>query len=123
MKVFVYGTLKVGGYFAGQLDDYRLSSEETSITGFSMYNLGNFPTVVRDDSGRVHGEVHDYKQGALAVLDRIEGYREENPDSSLYVRETISVDGEDVFIYIINCEEKEINKQFSRAHKIDSGKW
>ncbi|RLF86848.1 hypothetical protein DRN34_02880, partial [Thermococci archaeon] len=107
-KVFVYGTLKVGGYFAEGLDKVRKNSAPAKTTG-KLINIDNrFPGLI-DGEGVVHGEIHEYNQfdRVLTVMDNIEGYIKRDPDNSLYKRriievETESGDMEEVYAYFFN---------------------
>ncbi len=109
IKVFVYGTLKVGGHFATSFDAVRKECVEGSIQG-TLYNIsgGFFPGVVLKGDHTIHGEIHTYSHGedCLDKLDRIEGV---NGDEGLYIRTTIDVlleDGttEEAIIYLYNQE-------------------
>lgn len=95
-KFFVYGTLKAGecrdGVFERVLghNDFKRT---TAKTFGKLYNLGEFPgmTVGTD---RIYGEVvslseKDYYK-MLPVLDMIEGFDENNPNS-LYARQEVEV--------------------------------
>jgi len=76
-RVFVYGTLKVGG----RLDRVSLKNARTAvrnaiITG-AIYNLGSYPTIKLDKDGEVIGEVHTFHKdnfdAVLSTIDMIEG--------------------------------------------------
>jgi len=107
-KVFVYGTLKVGGYFAEGLDKARKSSVPAKATG-KLINIDNrFPGLI-DGDGTVHGEIHEYDQfdRVLMVMDGIEGYTKRDPENSLYRRRVIEVETdagetEEVYAYFFN---------------------
>jgi len=84
---FVYGTLKVGGKFASRFDADRLEVVPCSING-TLYDTGWYPAIVLEGDGEVQGELHRYKNWHLVIerMDRIEGYQEERPERSLFMR-------------------------------------
>ena len=113
-KIFVYGTLKEGGFFARHFDSYRISSERATIKG-TMISLGEFPGIVLQGDGEVVGELHEYSSfdNVLEEIDRIEGCSGENEDpDNLYHRKAIKVltdSGEkEAWIYVINTDQMEI---------------
>ena len=73
--VFVYGTLKVGGFYAEAFDTVRLSSKPAYIEG-ALLDLHDFPGIKTCLGGRVHGEIHEYEQfdQVINAMDQIEGY-------------------------------------------------
>jgi len=91
MKVFVYGTLRTGDSRFGVESFEEMVAPEAYIDGFVMLDLGGFPGLVKTDDGegRIRGEVHEYEH--LEVLDRIEGYSEQNPEMGLYNRVQVPV--------------------------------
>jgi len=99
-KFFVYGTLKVHGYFAHIFDDLRETSVEAKLKNFDLYKVGNafdawFPGIV-PGNGVVLGEVHGYNPKYIgqvySAMDRIEGYLPSNPEKSLYKRQLLEVE-------------------------------
>ncbi len=122
-KVFVYGTLKVGGHFATRFDHVRLSSRPVSINGCMFSVQDRFPTVDFTKDGTVIGEVHEYDQPnhVIAMMDQIEGYGGEDVVDNLYNRVTIQVPSEnggveEVIAYSFNGN----TEQFAA---VDSGEW
>ncbi len=113
-KIFVYGTLKEGGYFANNFDTARLSSRRATLAG-TMLSMGSFPGVILNGNGVVLGEIHEYGNvdSVLRALDCIEGCSgaEENT-GDLYHRKVVKVsteDGEeDAWTYTINIDSSEI---------------
>jgi gamma-glutamylcyclotransferase (GGCT)/AIG2-like uncharacterized protein YtfP len=109
--LFVYGTLRRD--FERHRELERLGARfvaEGSIKG-EIFDLGRFPGTRRTVSGGrgVQGELYRLPRisEALPVLDKIEGFRTDSPDSSLFVRETTEVslpNGERVsaWIYRLN---------------------
>lgn len=129
-KFFVYGTLKKGGRFAHSFDQFRTSSRVATLKGFDLFGVGangcaGFPGIIKGD-GEVIGELHEYDEKSIkevfSHMDMIEGYKEEYPETSLYLRDTAQVtleDGtvEEANIYIFN---QEVQDNYPR---IDSGIW
>ena len=122
MYIFVYGTLKVGGHFAGDFNHVRNASIPATLNGYCLYNLGWFPTI-KAEEGQVVGEAHDYKDGVgvLRSFDGIEGYNVDT-DSGLYLRREVEVVTEDggtvkAWAYILNSALP------PDAKKIESGVW
>ena len=99
--LFVYGTLKTNGRKFQVCSESVTNVEKAYAVGI-MKDLGAFPAMM-EGVGTVHGEAismeDSVEEGVLVVLDRIEGYRPENPDSSFYTRKKITVtteSGEDL---------------------------
>ena len=91
-KLFVYGTLRKGfplhRYLSGQA---RFIGAGT-IRGI-LYDLGEYPGVVHSENGEVQGELYELETGAklLSKLDRVEGFRPEDPKNSLFIRSLTEV--------------------------------
>jgi gamma-glutamylcyclotransferase (GGCT)/AIG2-like uncharacterized protein YtfP len=53
-----------------------------------LYDLGNYPGVLPSEAGEVHGELYEIEDGSkqLNLLDQIEDFDPNNPESSLFVR-------------------------------------
>ena len=88
--IAVYGTLRAG------LNNHTLISKCKRIghgwlTGFRMYNLGEYPGAIRthDESGRMRVEWYDVSDELLAELDKLEGYYSNSTHSSLYLRKYV----------------------------------
>ncbi len=119
---FVYGTLKVGGHFAKQFDNFRVSSVKAEVMGFNLYDLGSFPGI-KPGIGKVYGELHEYKdpEKVTHAMDQIEGYSPKMNDG-MYLRRRIPVktengDIKEANIYLFN------RKLWDNAKKIESGIW
>lgn len=127
--VFVYGTLKVGGFFAEHFDKYRIHSFKATVYG-SLYSVQNqFPAIILDldNGGIVHGEIHSYTNGeeVLALMDLIEGCEvpeDGGSPTNLFNRSLTIADFDDdnaevpVIIYTWN-------QAMNYLEKIDSGIW
>lgn len=87
--VFFYGTLMAGfdrRRRAG-IDDKLHYIGRGAIQG-ALFDLGLYPAAVPAPDGHVWGEVYEMSDPpvVLSALDEIEGYREGDPDRSLYTR-------------------------------------
>lgn len=114
-KFFVYGTLKVGGFFAAHFDKVRKTHKSAKLKGFDLYRIGSgrnswFPGIV-EGNGEVIGEIHEYEDADLVLdaMDHIEGYNAADPKNSFYRRKVLEVELEDgfiekAFVYIFNDE-------------------
>lgn len=132
MYVFVYGTLRKGDSRFGVLDGCECIHGVAFIDGFDMLNLGGFPGIV-PGNGRIVGEIYEVDEEVLGQLDRIEGYREDDPKNSLYIRQKVDAfyeDGgsiprsgpkceDDIRTYVYN----ERPGRGDRREVIESGDW
>ncbi|MBV5347486.1 gamma-glutamylcyclotransferase [bacterium] len=122
LKVFVYGTLKVGGGFAHRFDKFRVSTKPGKITG-TMFNIFNsYPGVVLKGDTIIKGEVHEYVNAAAVekALDMIEGFRGEGHTGNLYNKSKVVVntnDGEE------ECFMYEYARNTSDIKKVEEGEW
>lgn len=120
--VFFYGTLMAGfdrRRRAGIDQDLRYIGRG-SIQG-ALFDLGIYPAAIPADEGRIWGEVYEMSnpERVLPALDDIEGYRPDNPDSSLYSRQTTDVvlpDGTAALAWVYFY-----NAPLGRAPRIASG--
>ena len=92
--VFFYGTLMAGfdrRRRAG-IDD-KLTYVGRGAIQAALFDVGLYPAAVPALEGLVWGEVYTMRERAtvLAALDEIEGYRVDDPDRSLYVRQETKV--------------------------------
>jgi len=85
--VFVYGTLKVGGFYAEEFNHVRLSSKPAQIEGI-LLDLDVFPGIKTGVDGCVYGEIHEYDQFEDVVrnMDVIEGYFGPESEHNLFKR-------------------------------------
>jgi gamma-glutamylcyclotransferase (GGCT)/AIG2-like uncharacterized protein YtfP len=122
LKVFVYGTLKVGGKFAKNFDDVRVSVKPGTIKG-TLFNIHkSFPGLVLEGDTEIAGEVHEYTN-AKAVgrsLDRIEGYGGPDNKDNLYDKADIEVktaEGTEI------CKVYVFAKETGNFDVITNGEW
>lgn len=128
VNVFVYGTLKLGGYFADLykdvLDPLRVGVTEATVQCSLYQSIYGWPFAVIDDYSTMKGEIHEFiePEKALEIFDLIEGYDVER-DSGLFSRRIIkaeTTDGNkiDVLMYLY------VNKFDSIIYKkIENGIW
>lgn len=101
--VLVYGTLRCGG-----------ASELVKVPGFKMYDLGWFPGIRPggpDDF--ILAERHEIVDDAHEMdLDSLEGWHEESPQTSLYLKEQYN--GDVIYVY---------NGEVAEEQRIMDGDW
>lgn len=90
-KVFVYGTLKVGGRFSKLVAKFRHNSKSATTTGTMFSVSGDYPALILAGDTTILGELHEYDDEAFPILNRIEGYRGPNNPNNLYNLEEIEV--------------------------------
>jgi gamma-glutamylcyclotransferase (GGCT)/AIG2-like uncharacterized protein YtfP len=128
--VFVYGTLRVGGFYAGYFDGLRLSAEKATIKG-DLYKGLPFPFIDIRGDGVVHGEVHTYEdfERVMRGIDNIEGFVEEGNPSNLYDRVVVEAtfeNGEkvDAYVYHMTLEKADLYVQpWMKLRKVLDGVW
>jgi gamma-glutamylcyclotransferase (GGCT)/AIG2-like uncharacterized protein YtfP len=86
--VFFYGTLMSGFKRPGRERlDARLTPIGRGSIHAALYDVGLYPAAVPASDASVQGELHRMSDDSvLHELDEIEGFRPEQPDSSLYLR-------------------------------------
>jgi gamma-glutamylcyclotransferase (GGCT)/AIG2-like uncharacterized protein YtfP len=92
--VFFYGTLMAGfdrRRRAG-IDD-KLTYVGRGAIHAALFDVGLYPAAVPAPESLVWGEIYAMteRETVLAALDEIEGYRIDDPDRSLYVRQETEV--------------------------------
>jgi gamma-glutamylcyclotransferase (GGCT)/AIG2-like uncharacterized protein YtfP len=120
--VFFYGTLMSGFERLGRSRiDAMLEPVGRGWINGALFDLGIYPAAIPAADSRVRGEVHRMIASApvLEALDDIEGYRPDEPDTSLYRRVEAPVtldDGETAtaWVYFYNAP-------LGRAQRVPSG--
>jgi gamma-glutamylcyclotransferase (GGCT)/AIG2-like uncharacterized protein YtfP len=121
LKIFVYGTLKVGGRLSKPFDGVRTSVKVGKIKG-TLYDLGSFPGVKLEGDYIITGEVHTYTDSILIekALDRIEGFIKDGHPSNLYNKRQIQVETD---AGVEKCLVYEFAKSIDTLNKIEEGIW
>jgi gamma-glutamylcyclotransferase (GGCT)/AIG2-like uncharacterized protein YtfP len=109
--VFFYGTLMTGFDRRGRTGvENQLTFYGRGSIRAALFDLGIYPAAVPTADGSVRGEVYRMSAPAdvLAALDQVEGYSEDDPDHSLYVRQAVPAaldDGRTVtaWVYFYNA--------------------
>ncbi|MDE3156660.1 MAG: gamma-glutamylcyclotransferase [Acidobacteriota bacterium] len=120
--VFFYGTLMRGFARPGRAQlETSLRPVGRGWIQAALFDVGIYPAAVPASEGRVRGEVYRMLESApvLRELDAIEGYRADDPDTSLYTRVETPVTLEDggietAWVYFYNAP-------LGRAQRIESG--
>ena len=120
--VFFYGTLMTGFKRHGRTRvDLALEPVGHGWIQAVLFDLGIYPAAIPATDSCVRGELHRMLQldAVLVALDEIEGYRQGEPDASLYVRRETPVtldDGRvtDAWVYFYNAP-------LGRGQRIESG--
>jgi gamma-glutamylcyclotransferase (GGCT)/AIG2-like uncharacterized protein YtfP len=110
-KIFVYGTLMAGFDRRRRAGiDTRMRFVGRGSIAAALYDLGLFPAAVPAPDRRAAGELYEVVDdpSVLAKLDEIEGYRPNEPDTSLYTRALTAVTLEDgsqatAWVYFYNA--------------------
>lgn len=90
--VFVYGTLLAGEPNHRYLKHARLIAEGVTRPGFTLYDLGAFPGLVRGGRHAVPGEVYEVDEPTLAAMDQLEGHPDFYCRSAITLTTGISVE-------------------------------
>lgn len=115
--VGVYGSLRE------HLHNHRvIESPTTKLIGefksepiYTLFSLGSFPGLHKDGKTGVVLEVYEVDDEVFARLDNLEGYDEDSPEYSMYIREEEDTPFGKAWVYFYN------NKQRGKA--IESGDW
>jgi gamma-glutamylcyclotransferase (GGCT)/AIG2-like uncharacterized protein YtfP len=104
--ILVYGSLRKGFHNHRLME--RIGAEfqsELHVPGFDMYSLGAFPGVKENPANGqgVEAELYSFPDEGLRQLDGLEGYYEDAPERSMYLRKEVEVDkGVFAIIYVYN---------------------
>jgi gamma-glutamylcyclotransferase (GGCT)/AIG2-like uncharacterized protein YtfP len=120
--VFFYGTLMTPFNRPGRLRiDTHLGYAGRGTIAGALFDLGIYPAAVPASDTRVWGEVYEmtHPRIVLQALDELEGYREAEPDASLYTRRLTPVTLEDG--RVVQAWAYFYNAPLGRAERIESG--
>jgi gamma-glutamylcyclotransferase (GGCT)/AIG2-like uncharacterized protein YtfP len=119
---FFYGTLMTPFNRTARLrvNEHLVYTGRGSIAS-ALFDLGIYPAAVPEPDGRVWGEVYEMTHPSIVLqaLDELEGYRPEEPESSLYTRTLTNVTLEDG--RILAAWAYFYNAPLGRAERIESG--
>jgi gamma-glutamylcyclotransferase (GGCT)/AIG2-like uncharacterized protein YtfP len=120
VHLFLYGTLMTGepGYGALNLA-HRLKLVGRDRVVGTLHDLGDYPGLVADGAGIVHGELYaDPGPHLLAELDAYELYDPSSPATSEFVRTRVTTldHGAEAWVYAYNGD-------VSGMPPITSGNW
>lgn len=118
---FVYGSLKKGFPNSHFMDD-SIFIRATYIEGYKLYDTGSgYPFVIKtnDSKDKVYGEVYSVNYEEAQHIDRLEGYNQEDPSNSLYIKELTLTHGSRYHTYVY------VGNQFNPQYctEVESGKW
>ncbi len=118
MKLFVYGSLKPGGWSHHLLEGNTIGDPIAATVRGSLYDAGSFPALRDDDLGVVHGLVYELKMPATDLmhrLDQLEGFPHlfDRTDMPITIGNSI----EFCLVYFGNTE------HLFSGKRIDSGIW
>ena len=125
--VFFYGTLMAPFNRPGrQRITPKLTFKGRGTIRAALFDLGIYPAAIPvDDSSEVWGEIYEASdaQAVLAVLDEIEGYRQSEPDRSLYTRvlTDATLDSGNEKGKVMKAWAYFYNAPLGQAQRIDSG--
>jgi len=120
--VFFYGTLMTPFYRAGRLRvDQELDYAGRGRIAGLLFDLGIYPAAVPASDSHVWGEVYEMPHPTIVLqaLDELEGYRAEEPESSLYTRLRVPVTLDDG--RVVEAWAYFYNAPLGRAPRIQSG--
>ncbi|MDD4680459.1 MAG: gamma-glutamylcyclotransferase, partial [Clostridia bacterium] len=98
--LFVYGTLMKSNSYQGYVGDYEFRGK-ASLTGYALYDLGQYPGIIEDKEERVEGELLCIDEDKLADIDAYEA------EGCLYKRKMVKVHTQqdepvEAFTYVYN---------------------
>ena len=112
MRVFVYGSLRKGQIYHHVIESAEFVGSAETPPLYELFDLGDYPAMVRGGRTRVQGEVYEVGAGLLEVLDEFEDHPE------LYQRQEIGLaDGQRVKTYLYPRE------SLKSPVRVDDGDW
>ena len=120
-RVFVYGSLRKGGYNSFLLRNSEFIKKVKTKEPMSLWDLGAFPAVTFDPTVQITGEVYEVDKETLHRLDALEGY------PNFYDRTQILLEDESkawiYFLHHINPKDKLISNGDYIEYSIIQDKW
>ena len=91
MFLFVYGSLKKGGSNHSLLEGCKLAGTGTIMA--NLYDLGiDYPGAIEEGTrDKTFGELYEIHPGTLDELDEFEGFYEDAPEDSIFIRKEVDV--------------------------------
>ena len=120
--VFFYGTLMTPFNRTQRLRiDQHLVFRGRGTIAAALFDLGIYPAAVPASDGRVSGEVYELAHPRIVMhaLDELEGFRPEEPETSLYTRALTPVTMADGTL--VEAWAYFYNAPLGRAERIESG--
>ena len=120
--VAVYGSLLSGLGNHGVMTEkgpehYELLGTTKTEPKFTLFPLGGFPGIHENGETAITVEVYKVSDDLLKnSLDRLEGYLEDTPEQSFYIRKLIPTQFGETYIYIYN-------RDINRYPIIEDGDW
>jgi gamma-glutamylcyclotransferase (GGCT)/AIG2-like uncharacterized protein YtfP len=97
--VAVYGTLKRAGSNHHILRGARFLGKDM-LKGIRLYDLGAFPGAVPGTSSGIEVEVYEVSPRQLDLIDKLEDYCAEAPETGLYTRRLYPTGHGDAWVYL-----------------------
>ncbi len=73
MRIFLYGTLRSGEAYAGEMHGLRYLGDAWTQPIYSLVDCGAWPAMVEDGTTAIYGELYEADAAQVEVLDRFEG--------------------------------------------------
>ncbi len=117
MYLFVYGTLLSTEYNHLTIKGSKLIGEG-SIYG-KLFDIGNYPAL-KEGENVIIGELYDIDNLTLKKCDELEGYNQDDPENSPYIRKSVIVclDKEELCADVYYC-----NFETTHYKEIESGNY
>jgi gamma-glutamylcyclotransferase (GGCT)/AIG2-like uncharacterized protein YtfP len=113
IRLFVYGTLQTGGPSNWMLDGFRRLREDS--LGGTLYDLGEYPTLVLGGDSLVMGEVWEGPDETLQAIDSYEQVGE-----GLFSRVSIPLEDGKCWVYVAGPE---LERRLQPRQIIPGGRW
>jgi gamma-glutamylaminecyclotransferase len=112
VSLFVYGSLKRGHENHRELGAVAYRGKRATAPGFALFQVGQYPVLVRSSGGVVYGELYAVPVALLSRLDEFEGC------PWLYERRLIELsDGSSAFSYVMPA------CRLEGARPVPGGQW